>query len=208
MLIQRAALAAASFRSIAGRTTTSAASFKIHQRPASLASLRPRSNILNGCRPTVCWVSTTVDVPPPPTSHHAHTKLPNARGTIIYTETDEAPALATYSLYPAVNKIAALAGIDVVPCDVRYFSADAASVVNQKQKCVPFPSQNWCRYSLSISMKQISVAGRVLALFPEKLKPDQRVPDNLAYLGELAKTPEANIIKLPNSKSKINCLCR
>jgi monomeric isocitrate dehydrogenase len=45
-----------------------------------------------------------------------------------------------------------------------------------------------------------------LALFPEKLKPDQRVPDNLAYLGELAKTPEANIIKLPNSKSKTRCI--
>jgi isocitrate dehydrogenase len=48
-------------------------------------------------------------------------------------------------------------------------------------------------------IKKISVAGRVLALFPEKLKPEQRVPDNLAYLGKLAKTPEANIIKLPNS---------
>ena len=66
-------------------------------------------------------------------------------------------------MYPAVKNIGALAGIDIVPCD-------------------------------------ISVAGRVLALFPDKLKPDQRVPDNLAYLGELAKTPEANIIKLPNSE--------
>jgi isocitrate dehydrogenase len=52
----------------------------------------------------------------------------------------------------------------------------------------------------------ISVAGRVLALFPEKLKPDQRVPDNLAYLGELAKTPEANIIKLPNISAPLNQL--
>jgi monomeric type NADP-dependent isocitrate dehydrogenase len=89
--------------------------------------------------------------------------LPNAQGKIIYTETDEAPALATYSLYPAVNRIGALALIDIIPCD-------------------------------------ISLAGRVLALFPEKLKPEQRVPNNLAYLGDLAKTPEANIIKLPNSK--------
>ena len=88
---------------------------------------------------------------------------------IIYTETDEAPALATYSLYPAVAKIGALAGIDVVPCD-------------------------------------ISVAGRVLALFPEKLEPEQRVPDNLSYLGELAKTPEANIIKLPNISAPLNQL--
>ncbi|KAL3898149.1 MAG: hypothetical protein SGARI_006745, partial [Bacillariaceae sp.] len=111
------------------------------------------------------WLSDAADVPPPPTSQHPHKALPNAQGRIIYTETDEAPALATYSLYPAVNKIGALAGIDIVPCD-------------------------------------ISVAGRVLALFPDKLKPKQRVPDNLAYLGDLAKTPEANIIKLPNSKSR------
>ena len=52
----------------------------------------------------------------------------------------------------------------------------------------------------------ISVAGRVLALFPEKLKPEQRVPDNLAYLGSLAKTPEANIIKLPNISAPQNQL--
>ena len=102
-------------------------------------------------------------IPKPPTSNHPHVKLPDARGSIIYTETDEAPALATYSLYPVVAKIGALASIDVVPCD-------------------------------------ISLSGRVISLFPEKLKPKQRVPDNLAYLGELAKTPEANIIKLPNSR--------
>lgn len=50
------------------------------------------------------------------------------------------------------------------------------------------------------------MAGRVLALFPEKLKEDQRVPDNLSYLGELAKTPEANIIKLPNISAPLNQL--
>lgn len=49
----------------------------------------------------------------------------------------------------------------------------------------------------------ISVAGRVLATFPEKLKPDQRVPDNLAYLGELCKTPEAIVVKLPNVSASI-----
>ena len=113
--------------------------------------------------------SASVDVPPAPTSNHPHAKLSGAKGKIIYTETDEAPALATYSLYPAVAKIGALAEIDVIPCD-------------------------------------ISVAGRVLALFPEKLEPDQRVPDNLAYLGELAKTPEANIIKLPNISAPLNQL--
>lgn len=48
---------------------------------------------------------STVDVPPPPTSHHIHTPLEGAQAKIIYTETDEAPALATYSLYPAVAKV-------------------------------------------------------------------------------------------------------
>lgn len=52
----------------------------------------------------------------------------------------------------------------------------------------------------------ISVAGRVLAAFPEKLKPEQRVPDNLAYLGELAKTPACSIIKLPNVSAPLNQL--
>lgn len=172
--MRRAAIAAASFRS----TTT--AKPRIGRPIAASASLLSSSggswsigqNHHN--RPTCCWMSTAVpgddlNIPPPPTSHHPHKTLPNARGSIIYTETDEAPALATYSLYPAVSKIGALAGIDVVPCD-------------------------------------ISVAGRVLALFPEKLKPEQRVPDNLEYLGELAKTPEANIIKLPNISAPLNQL--
>ena len=52
----------------------------------------------------------------------------------------------------------------------------------------------------------ISVAGRVLAAFPEKLKEKQRVADNLAYLGEWAKTPEANIVKLPNISAPLNQL--
>eukprot|EP00980_Cylindrotheca_fusiformis_P016971 scaffold5159_cov112-Cylindrotheca_fusiformis.AAC.25 len=133
-------------------------------RPASLqrGHLLPGSSLAH-------WFSVAVEIPPPPTSHHPHTTLPNAKGTIIYTETDEAPALATYSLFPAVSRIGALAGIDLVPCD-------------------------------------ISVAGRVLALFPEKLSPEQRVPDNLKYLGELAMTPEANIIKLPNISAPPNQL--
>jgi len=111
----------------------------------------------------------SLEIPPAPTSNHPHTKLPNAQASIIYTETDEAPALATYSLFPVVKKIGALAHIDVIPCD-------------------------------------ISVSGRVLALFPEHLKPEQRVPDNLAYLGKLAKTPDANIIKLPNISAPLNQL--
>ena len=52
----------------------------------------------------VAWMST-VDVPPPPTSNHEHTPVKNAQAMIVYTETDEAPALATYSLYPAVAKV-------------------------------------------------------------------------------------------------------
>ncbi|KAL7456249.1 hypothetical protein ACHAWC_007766 [Mediolabrus comicus] len=105
-------------------------------------------------------------LPEPPTSNHPHHNLPGAKGQLIYTETDEAPALATFSLLPVLTKFGALADVDVVPCD-------------------------------------ISVAGRVLAAFPEKLKPEQRVPDNLAYLGELCKTPEAVVVKLPNISASI-----
>lgn len=80
---------------------------------------------------------------------------------IIYTYTDEAPALATYSLLPIVEAFTKSSGIEVIT-------------------------------------KDISLAGRILALFPEKLTPKQRISDDLAELGDLAKTPEANIIKLPN----------
>src|SRR4051794_39201016 len=80
---------------------------------------------------------------------------------IVYTLTDEAPALATHSLLPIVEAFAGAADIDVEPSD-------------------------------------ISLAGRILAQFPDRLDDDQRVPDTLSELGELAKTPEANIIKLPN----------
>jgi isocitrate dehydrogenase len=81
--------------------------------------------------------------------------------TIIYTHTDEAPALATYSFLPVVQAYASTAGVRV-------------------------------------ETRDISLAGRILATFPEYLKEAQRIPDALAELGELAKTPEANIIKLPN----------
>jgi Monomeric isocitrate dehydrogenase len=147
-MMQRTAVAAITFRNHALRGSVSRVPRSLLK--ATWVSARP------------AWMSTEViDIPPAPTSHHVHTPVPGALGSIIYTETDEAPALATFSLYPVVAKIGALAKIDIIPCD-------------------------------------ISVAGRVLALFPEKLKPDQRVPDNLAFLGALAKTPEANIIKLPN----------
>ena len=86
--------------------------------------------------------------------------------TIIYTLTDEAPALATASLLPIVRTFAKAAGIDVQTSD-------------------------------------ISVAARVLGQFPERLKPEQRVSDNLAELGKLTLKPEANIIKLPNISASV-----
>jgi isocitrate dehydrogenase len=85
---------------------------------------------------------------------------------IIYTHTDEAPALATKSLLPIVEAFAATADIE-------------------------------------LELRDISLAGRILAHFPEQLAPEQRVADALAELGELAKTPEANIIKLPNVSASV-----
>jgi len=86
--------------------------------------------------------------------------------TIIYTFTDEAPALATYSFLPVIQAYAATAG---VPVDSR----------------------------------DISLAGRIIATFPEYLEESQRIGDALAELGQLALTPEANIIKLPNISASI-----
>ncbi|CAB0498662.1 NADP-dependent isocitrate dehydrogenase [Corynebacterium diphtheriae] len=85
---------------------------------------------------------------------------------IIYTRTDEAPLLATYSLKPVVEAFASTAGIEV-------------------------------------ETRDISLAGRILAQFPDCLNEDQKVDDALAELGELAKTPEANIIKLPNISASV-----
>ncbi|MFP8886393.1 NADP-dependent isocitrate dehydrogenase [Streptomyces mangrovi] len=86
--------------------------------------------------------------------------------TIIYTQTDEAPALATYSFLPVVRAYAAKAGV-------------------------------------AVESRDISLAGRIIAVFPEYLKEEQRIGDALAELGELAKTPQANIIKLPNISASI-----
>ncbi|MFF0200586.1 NADP-dependent isocitrate dehydrogenase [Streptomyces sp. NPDC005017] len=86
--------------------------------------------------------------------------------TIIYTHTDEAPALATYSFLPVVQAYASQAGV-------------------------------------SVETRDISLAGRLIAVFPEYLDEDQRIPDALTELGELAKTPAANIIKLPNVSASI-----
>jgi isocitrate dehydrogenase len=86
--------------------------------------------------------------------------------TIIYTHTDEAPLLATYSFLPIVQAYASKAGVEV-------------------------------------ETRDISLAGRILAQFPERLTEDQRIGDALTELGELAKTPAANIIKLPNISASI-----
>src|SRR4051812_31863381 len=86
--------------------------------------------------------------------------------TIIYTHTDEAPALATYSLLPVVRAYASKAGVN-------------------------------------LETRDISLAGRIIASFPDHLEASQRIGDALAELGELAQSPEANIIKLPNISASI-----
>ncbi|MGW0363974.1 NADP-dependent isocitrate dehydrogenase [Streptomyces sp. NPDC002990] len=86
--------------------------------------------------------------------------------TIIYTHTDEAPALATYSFLPVIQAYASTAGVNV-------------------------------------ETRDISLSGRIIASFPEYLQESQRIADDLAELGALAKTPEANIIKLPNISASI-----
>ena len=81
--------------------------------------------------------------------------------TLIYTQTDEAPALATYSLLPIIQAFTKSSGI-------------------------------------TMETRDISLAGRIIAVFPDFLTPEQRQSDDLAYLGKLATQPHANIIKLPN----------
>ncbi len=85
---------------------------------------------------------------------------------IIYTKTDEAPMLATYSFLPIINAFTKVAGV-------------------------------------SVELRDISLAGRILAVFPEYLTAQQKQSDDLAELGGLAKAPEANIIKLPNISASI-----
>jgi isocitrate dehydrogenase len=86
--------------------------------------------------------------------------------TIIYTETDEAPALATYSFFPVVQAFSRVAGVNV-------------------------------------ETRDISLSGRIIANFPDNLTAEQKLGDALAELGELAQTPAANIIKLPNISASI-----
>ena len=90
----------------------------------------------------------------------------SVKPTIIYTQTDEAPALATYSFMPIIQAFAAASGVGV-------------------------------------ESRDISLAGRIIANFPESLRDDQKIGDALAELGQLAKQPEANIIKLPNISASV-----
>jgi isocitrate dehydrogenase len=85
---------------------------------------------------------------------------------IIYTHTDEAPLLATYSFLPIIQAYASSAGVDV-------------------------------------ETRDISLAGRIIAAFPEHLEDSQRIPDDLAELAELTASPDANIIKLPNISASV-----
>src|ERR1700691_275444 len=85
---------------------------------------------------------------------------------IVYTHTDEAPALATASLLPIVRAYAGVAGVE-------------------------------------LELRDISLSGRILAQFPDRLTDEQRIGDALTELGELARTPEANIIKLPNISASV-----
>src|SRR6476469_6214211 len=88
------------------------------------------------------------------------------RPVIIYTKTDEAPALATYSLLPIVQAFTKHAGI-------------------------------------AVETRDISLAGRIIANFPDALTPEQRIGDALSELGALTLKPEANIIKLPNISASV-----
>ncbi|WDT79944.1 MAG: NADP-dependent isocitrate dehydrogenase [Candidatus Manganitrophus sp.] len=85
---------------------------------------------------------------------------------ILWTKTDEAPALATYSFLPIVNAFTKVSGV-------------------------------------SVELRDISLAGRIIAAFPENLTAAQKQSDDLAELGKLATTPEANIIKLPNISASV-----
>jgi len=96
----------------------------------------------------------------------SHLTMSNQTPKILYTLTDEAPALATYSLLPIVQAFTKSAGVQV-------------------------------------ETRDISLSGRIIATFPEFLKPEQQINDDLAELGKIATTPEANIVKLPNISASV-----
>jgi isocitrate dehydrogenase len=96
----------------------------------------------------------------------SHQTMSDQTPKILYTLTDEAPALATYSLLPIVQAFTKSAGVQV-------------------------------------ETRDISLSGRIIATFPEYLKPEQQINDDLAELGKIATTPEANIVKLPNISASV-----
>jgi hypothetical protein len=94
--------------------------------------------------------SSSVSVPSPPSSNHAHKPLPNAKGKIIYTETDEAPALATYSLYPLISKVSRMSQLSRV---VNPWTIDTGRLLflSYLQYSISFTvisSQHWLRSRL------------------------------------------------------------
>ena len=91
------------------------------------------------------------------------------QGKIVYTKTDEAPALATQSFLPIIEAYTKTAGLEV-------------------------------------ELKDISLAGRILSQFPDRLTKEQQIEDHLQWLGQLAKKAEANIIKLPNISASVSQL--
>ena len=134
--------------------------------PAATAS---RSSATATCSTSGCPRSVSADVGRSAAHRRILNTLPSVpdnSAPIIYTHTDEAPLLATYSFLPIIQAYAGVAGVPV-------------------------------------ESRDISLAGRILALFPERLRDDQRIGDALAELGELATRPEANIIKLPNISASI-----
>jgi hypothetical protein len=109
------AIAAASCRRAGVPTlATTAAYFSHHQNAvhagttSTSTSTSARRFFATGGGEGAAAATAAIKVPQPPTSNHAHTPLPNAHGSMIYTETDEAPALATYSLYPVISKVCTL----------------------------------------------------------------------------------------------------
>ena len=119
---------------------------------------------ITNCRQIADILDTLYSVRNDP--HSNGRAMTNTKHKIIYTHTDEAPALATYSFFPIIKTFAGACDVDV-------------------------------------ETRDISLSGRIISSFPERLPEAQRIPDALAELGQLATRPEANIIKLPNISASI-----
>src|SRR5262249_37326132 len=117
-------------------------------------------------RPPPPSLSPGCSAPPSGSTRRSRADRLRAMATIIWTRTDEAPALATYSLLPIVRAFSKGTGV-------------------------------------TVEARDISLAGRIIANFPDELSEAQRIPDHLGRLGELTGSPDANIIKLPNISASI-----